>query len=68
MSAKSFIKTVKGTRRGVSLAQKFHYRLGAVFMLTLGISLFLQIKDLTDMRDFMLEFRDSQRDYTHQLR
>ncbi|MBR1437554.1 MAG: potassium channel protein [Synergistaceae bacterium] len=30
MSAKSFIKTVKGARRGVSLAKSLHYRLAAV--------------------------------------
>ena len=37
MSAKSFIKTVKGAKRGVSLAQKVHYRLGAVFMMLAGL-------------------------------
>ena len=37
MSAKGFIKTVKGARRGVSLAQKLHYRLGAVLMVMAGL-------------------------------
>ena len=37
MSAESFVKTVKGARRGMSLAQKLHYRLGAVVHVLLGL-------------------------------
>ena len=37
MSAESFVKTVKGARRGMSLAQKLHYRLGAVVLVLLGL-------------------------------
>lgn len=37
MSAKSFIKTVKGAKRGYSLAQNLHYRLGAVIVFLLGL-------------------------------
>ena len=37
MSAKSFIKTVKGAKRGYSLAQSLHYRLGAVLLALVGL-------------------------------
>lgn len=37
MSAKSFIKTVKNARRGVSFAKKFHHKLFLAVMLFLGL-------------------------------
>ena len=37
MSAKSFVKTVKNARRGVSLAKNLHYRLAGVLALLLGL-------------------------------
>ncbi|MBQ9574662.1 MAG: potassium channel protein [Synergistaceae bacterium] len=40
MSAKSFVKTVKNARRGVSLAKTLHYRLAGVLMLLAGLLFF----------------------------
>ncbi len=43
-------------------------RLGAVFIITSAISMFLQVKDLTDIRDFLSDFRISSNKYTSQIK
>ena len=41
--------------------------LGAVFIITLGISLFLQIKDYANIREFMQDFRAKGRGYASKM-
>ena len=43
-------------------------RLGAIFVITTAISLFLQVKDLASMKDFISDFRISSEKYTSQIK
>lgn len=43
-------------------------RLGAVFIITAAISLFLQVKDLTNIKDFISDFKVGSNKYTSQVR
>ena len=60
-----FIFTASGRLLKVSNAME---RLGAIFIITIAISLFLQIKDLSDIKDFLSDFKISTNGYTSQIK
>lgn len=60
-----FIFTASGHLLKVSNAME---RLGAIFIITIAISLFLQIKDLSDMKDFLADFKSGTNGFTSQVK
>lgn len=60
-----FIFTASGHLSKVSDAME---KVGAFFIITVAISLFLQIKDLSDIKDFLQDFKASTNRYSSQIK